>query len=412
MIMYSGYQWLLIEIAGHFGLDKLTFDKRIQWSEKHLDSLETMAIGADDKPLYEKAVMALRKAQQGIATGHLVGVDASASGIQIMSALTGCIAGATATNLVDPTVRNDAYSILTNTMNDILGGNFHVSRPDAKDAMMKSFYGSKAEPIAIFGEETPELNAYYKAAYQIAPGPWELLQDLLASWQPYALLHEWKLPDGYDARVKVMTQIETRVEVDELDHATFTYVYYVNEGEEKGLSNAANVIHSVDAYILRSMHRRCNYDAAMVAKAAEIIELELLERHCGGTRIEGIPMGKAGYYVEQYKRSNLADITILPFINDLNVRQLSYFHLMGIASIVKGMLQYKPFELVTIHDEFKCHPNNVNWVRWQYKEILADLADSNTLNDLLSQLYGNNVQFNMFSDNLGDVIRNSEYALC
>lgn len=136
MIFYTGYQWLLIEIAGHFGLDKLTFPKRIQWTEKHLDSLETMANDADDIPLYKKAVMALRKAQAGLPMGHLTGVDASASGIQIMSALTGCIAGATATGLVDPGVRADAYSILTNTMNDLLGGNFHVDRTNAKQAMM------------------------------------------------------------------------------------------------------------------------------------------------------------------------------------------------------------------------------------------------------------------------------------
>jgi len=81
---------------------------------------------------------------------------------------------------------------------------------------MKSFYGSKAVPKELFGEDTPELNAFYKAAHQVAPGAWELLQDLLASWQPYTLSHEWKLPDGFDAKVKVMAKREARIEVDEL----------------------------------------------------------------------------------------------------------------------------------------------------------------------------------------------------
>lgn len=41
-----------------------------------------------------------------------------------------------------------------------------------------------------------------------------------------------------------MQKKEARIEVDELDHATFTYYYYENEGSKTGLSNAANVVHS------------------------------------------------------------------------------------------------------------------------------------------------------------------------
>jgi hypothetical protein len=54
----------------------------------------------------------------------------------------------------------------------------------------------------------------------------------------------------------------------------------------------------------------------------------------------------------------------------------------------------------------------MNWVRWQYKEILADIADSNLLDDLLSQIHGVQGTFNKLSNNLGDVIRNSNYGLC
>ena len=258
MTNYTGFQWLLIDACNQYGGDKLVFEDRIQWTMDHLDVLESLVDGAGTKPLYIKAVMAIRKAQRGLPTGHLVGVDACCSGIQVMSALTGCIAGATATGLVDPNKRSDAYTETTAVMNTILGGNLIVSRADAKRALMTAFYGSKAVPEELFGEDTPELDAFYKAANIIAPGAWELLQDLLASWKPYALSHEWKLPDGFDARVKVMNKKEARIEVDELNHATFTYEFYENLGSKNGLSNAANLIHSVDAYILRNMHRRCN----------------------------------------------------------------------------------------------------------------------------------------------------------
>jgi hypothetical protein len=412
MTHYTGYQWLLIDAATQYGHDKMTFEERMQWTKANLIILEALAHTAETKPLYIKAVQAIRKAQQGLPTGHLVGLDGTCSGIQMMSVLTGCIAGATSTGLVDPNVRADAYTACTEVMNDILGGGLVVSRSDAKQALMTSFYGSKAQPKSLFGEETPELEAFYQAAQTIAPGAWDLLQDLLASWKPYALQHCWVLPDGFDARIKVMTKKEARIEVDELDHATFTYEFYENQGQKSGLANAANLVHSVDAYVLRSMHRRCNYDQAMAMQASLILETELLDRLLGATRKAGVPSGKAGYYVEHYLRSGVPDVTVLPFLTPENVQLLTRQHLDALSTIVNGMLQYKPFELVTIHDEFKAHPNNINWVRYQYKEILAELAESNLLDDLLSQLHGVPGTFKKLSNNLGELIRESAYGLC
>lgn len=409
---YTGWQYLLIDAATHYGHDKATFEQRIAFIEANLHQLEALADRAECQPLYLKAVQAIRKAEQGLPTGHLVGVDGCCSGIQVMSVLTGCHNGAHATGLVDPDVRADAYSACTKAMDDILGGGFHVSRKDAKSALMTSFYGSKAQPKIIFGEGTPEIEAFYQAAKTIAPGAWELLQDLLASWQPYALSHQWVLPDGFDARIKVMAKKEARIEVDELDHATFTYEFYENQGSKKGLSNAANLTHSVDAYILRCMHRRLNYDRQAVEHAAALLEMEMIARSLGQMTQPTDPQDPAAKYIAHYERSGVADVVILPYLTSENTRYLSKKHLDKLAEIVNGMLQYQPFELVTIHDEFKSHPNNVNWVRWQYKEILADIADSNLLDDLLSQIHGFSGTFNKLSTNLGDVIRNSNYGLC
>jgi len=416
MKTFTGWQYLLIDAANHFGHDKLLFEERIKWAEDNLNNLEALSDQAETKPLYFKAVMAIRKAQQGLPTGHLVGLDATCSGIQVMSALTGCVAGATSTGMIDPNVRADAYSKCTSVMAELLGSSVDVSRADAKQALMTSFYGSKKQPTAIFGEKTPELAAFYKAAITVAPGAWELLQDLLASWQPYALSHAWKLPDGFDARVKVMTRKDARIEVDELGHATFTYEFYENEGQKNGLSNVANMTHSMDAWVLRSMHRRCNYDRAQAEYVDQCIQAELIERNIRGgidqNQVEYFMTPKVKYYMQQYERSTIADIVILPHLDQGTVSCLSTEHLQALAKILTGMLQYQPFELVTVHDEFKAHPNNLNWVRWQYREIMAEMADSNVLDDLLSQLMGYGGNFNKLSFNLGDQIRGSNYALC
>lgn len=415
MKFYSGFEYLLIDLANAFGLDKLLFDERIQWAKDNMDQLEALADQAETKPLYIKALMAIRKAQAGLPTGHMVGVDGCCSGIQVMSVLTGCVEGAKSTGLIIPNHRADAYTATTVIMNEILGAGagVTVSRKDAKQSLMTSFYGSKKTPKDVFGEDTPELAAFYEAAQKVAPGAWELLQDLLASWQPYALEHSWKTPDGFDVRIKVMTKQEARIEVDELDHASFTYEFYENQGQKKGLSNAANVTHSMDAYILRAMHRRCNYDRRQAEYVSRAIQMELIQRSMGMTDVDAnLSNDKVDYYIAQYQRSGLADIVILPYLDETSVGALSTEHLQALAVILEGMLQYPPFELVTVHDEFKAHPNNINWVRWQYKEILADIADSNVLDDLLSQIFGMPVQFNRMAFNLGDQIRDGEYGLC
>lgn len=283
-----------------------------------------------------------------------------------------------------------------------------------------AFYGSEAQPKKIFGEDTPELDAFYEAAQTIAPGAWDLLQELLASWQHMALSHDWIMPDGFDVRIKVLSKRETRIHLDELDNASFNYEYYVNEGlpqgHPKAKSNAANVTHAVDGYVLRSMHRRCNYDREVAEFAKKTIEHELdLRKRFGEPRPEQIAefmTPKIRYYLNQYERSTVADIVIMPYLDQATVTCLSTKHLKALHNILSGMLQYVPFSLVTIHDEFKAHPKNINWVRWQYKEILAEIADSNLLDDILSQLHKTKGTFPKMSTNLSRLIRNSNYGLC
>lgn len=407
MQTFTGFQYLLIDAANQFGHDKLLFEERIKWAEDNLDKLEDLIPQADNPYLYQKALMAIRKAQQGIPTGHLVGFDATCSGIQVMSALTGCKAGAEATGLVNPNVRADAYTSMTKAMNEILGGiGVNVSREAAKQATMTSFYGSKAEPLKLFGENTPELNAFYLAATTVAPGAWQLLQDLLASWQPFALRHEWQLPDGFEAKVKVMQPVETRIELAELDGVSFTYQYYENRGTAKGLANAANVTHSVDAYILRCIHRRCNYIPDEVLVARDYLEYALTVKTDNDAADRAIR-----YYSDLYNRSGMADMVILPHLTKHNVRALGEQHIKDLLAIIETVLVHKPFEVVTVHDEFKCHPNYMNHLRQHYINIFAELADSRVLEMILSGIYDKPGKYKKLSTDLGDLIRESNYAL-
>lgn len=415
MKLFTGWEYLLIDAANNFGLDKLRFEERLEWATENLDNLEQLAEEKGQwkqRPLYIKAVQAIRKAQKGIPTGHLVGFDAVCSGMQIMSVLTGCEDGARATGLVDPDRRADAYTDCTALMVEELGYHLEGERNKVKKAVMTSLYGSRAEPKKEFGEDTPELAAFYRAMYKLAPGPCDLLEALLQSWQPGALEHAWKLPDGFDAKVKVMEPVEKHLEVDELGHTTFTYTYFVNKGKPRDVKNAANVIHSIDAYIMRSLVRRCNYDQPVFALAQEWIQTELMERACQGDPMDAELSQKELYYYQQYERSTVVDIVIVPHLTQAGLRGMSSDYLVKLNNIIATMLEHKPFPVVTVHDDFKAHPNNINWLRKHYRNILAELADSDLLSDLLSQLYKTKGTYQKRSYNLSEKILKSNYALC
>lgn len=413
MIKYTGWQYLLIDLANLAGLDTKLFGQRIQWAEENLHHMETLVstVKKKNQAGYLKTCMTLRKALRGEVTGHMVELDAVCSGVQMMSALTGCIVGATNTGLVDPNVRADAYTTLTVTMRTMLSEAFEVLRDDAKTAFMCHTYGSKAEPKKIFGEDTPELEVFYEAVPRVAPGAAALLEELLAAWNPWAKKHHWIMPDGFNAVVKVMSEKESRIEVDELDGASFTYKYYINEGTETGLSLAANVVHSCDAYLVRTMHRRCNYDHAMVTHAYNEMVREQDKRLLDG--YIGTAHEKVQCYINHYERSTVADVVILPYIVGYGCEGISDKHLAKLITIVKTMLAHKPFPLVTIHDAFKSRCGDCNHVRQHYINIFAEIAESELLSDLLSQLHGiTGGKAKKLSSNLAELIRGCEYPIC
>ncbi|MGH1461260.1 MAG: DNA-directed RNA polymerase [Neptuniibacter sp.] len=397
METFTGFEYIKLDIANQFGLDKENFEPRLAWVDSNLDRLEELLDDADEPVLYLKAVMALRDAQAGIASGHLVGFDACASGLQIQSCLIGCEVTAKNTGLIDPNNRADIYAITTEEMNNLLkheGIQLAPLRKEVKQAQMTHFYGSKAKPKEIFGEDTIELSKFYEAQKIVAPGACEVMDDLMASWQSWAPEHSWTLPDGFNTIVKVMQEVDIKVEVDELDHSTFTHRFMENRGSEHGLSIAANIVHSIDGMVVREMGRRCNYDVNQLTKAIEKIRVFL-----DGRAIPGKPTNTDNF------------ISLVHVENiDQAIVELSINDLVRLRDTILAVVEYRNFPIVCVHDEFKCHPNHVNRLRYWYKEILAEIAESKILEQILSDVHGTPVTYVKWG-NIADKIRQSNYAL-
>lgn len=411
---YSALDYLCIDIANHHGKDKWLFEQRIQWVKDNYAQLEQLADTAEDKPLFIKAVHELRKVVEGKPTGHIVQLDATCSGIQIMSAITGCVKGADATGLVTEK-RADAYTDVTKKMNEILklkGFNqIEVPRKDVKRAVMTSGYGSTLVPKEVFGEGEL-LATFYQAAFAIAPAAFELMSALLDTWQAGALSHNWVMPDNFHVNIKVLEKKEVRVEVDELNHATFTTYVDINQGTEKGLANVANTIHSIDGYLLRSVIRRAAYDPNKVAEAYSGIVYEITLREHGKPYLPTLVDEELENMLNIYNASKMLDVSIIDLITKDNAAKVPTDLLIKLEATLRKMLELGSSPVITVHDSFGAHPNHCDVVRYHYKEIMAELAESDILQFIVGQITKSPVKYIKKSNNLADLIRNSNYAIC
>ena len=80
MEKFSGKDYLMIDIANNFGLDKINWDARIDWVLRRVDKLEDFLKQADEPALFFAGVQAFRKAQAGEPSGYPISLDACSSG--------------------------------------------------------------------------------------------------------------------------------------------------------------------------------------------------------------------------------------------------------------------------------------------------------------------------------------------
>lgn len=408
MKQFSAIDYLAIDIANHAGLDKKNFEDRIQWVRDNISTLETQEV--PEPYLYTKAVMAFRRALKGLPVGHMVALDSVASGMQLMSVMTGCVEGCTITGLVDPDTRMDAYTEITKAMNSSNPGLEPINRSDIKQATMTGLYGSTAVPRRVFPD--PKVRAlFYKALDQKCGGAYWLLRVLVDSWNKDSKYNSWTMPDGYEVYIPNMVSKTSRVNITELNYS-MSVQYYENASEEFGVSLAANVIHSGDAFVLRTLVRRCNYDRKKLTEAAEVIELELMERHVLYTEAQPEMNEQVIKYSTLWRKSQMVDLVFVNHINQETVSEVNSVLLRKLNLLISEVLAYEPFEIVTIHDAFLCHPNHCNRMRYWYKEILAELAESQTLQFILSQLRNDPELVFEPTAPVSHLIRNSNYGIC
>ena len=330
---FNPMQYLAIDISNQMGKDKLNYEDRIQWVKDNINYLEDYQDQAEEPILYYKAVKALRDTQAGKPIGHTVALDASNSGLQIMSALMRCKKGASITGIIDPNNRVDGYTLITERVTAKLGNNLAIPRKLAKEATMTAFYGSTAVPERIFGDN---VDVFYEVLEEECTGAWELNQILLQSWNKKALHHSWYLPDGHYAYCPVMETKEKRINLSEWEYTPVAIVKE-NMALKFGLSNSSNAIHSIDSYLLRSLVRRCNYKPKLIKNARQAL-LDSIDEYDPDNVLN-----------KRYEYTKMADIADLETITN-KANELDKELKDELVRIFDMVLSHEPFDVICIHD--------------------------------------------------------------
>ncbi len=403
MELFTAKQYLQIDVASNFGLDKKDWDERLAWFAQNEPNLEELTAQADEPALFFAGVQAYRAMQKGQPIGYPISLDATASGMQILSCLTGDRAAAELCNVVDTEHRRDPYTIIYEIMTQRIGEAAKISRENTKQAIMTSLYGSVAMPKQVFGDGMLYYT-FLAVMGEQAPAVWELNQVMLDIWDPTVFSHDWIMPDNFHVHVKVMDQVR---EVIHFLNEPFEVSKRINRPVEGGRSLGANLTHSVDGLVVREMTRRCMFHPPTIQHVIDVM------RASGGCSplIDRSEMSKDDLKVESlwehYEKSGFLSARILEHIQPSNAGTFDH---EVVADLIQS-LPKKPFNILSIHDCFRCHPNYGNDLRKQYNNQLHLLARSNMLGFLLSQILNRPITAGKADPHLFKDVLAANYAL-
>lgn len=408
MEKYTPAQWMLIDLANQYGLDNVVFEERLKLGRTILEDIKKgdyseWTAKADNPALFTKCVIALQDVMAGRETGFIMGLDVCNSGAALLSVLLHCETGMRNTGLINTGVRPDGYQYVLDAM-----GVTDVSRTAVKTATVPYMYGSDYKPEQVFGSE---LFPVYERGYAaVFPEAYWARKVLINAWDSNALHHDFDLPNGLHAHLECRGLAKTKGTIKDY---TFTYLHMENRpleaGKEQGTKSlVANVTHGYDGFVVAEMDYRCNYNPKQVRNAIEAID----EYVADATDQWGAP-DELLHLNQLANKFNFDSVYAIEFIKSGCLAGMEKEYLLRLKAKFETMLTYEPFEVLSVHDEFKCAPNHIQDMREVYNGIMADTYLSTWLLDVIEHLTGNKYVWDVDTDmNIHAEILNNDYNLC
>lgn len=348
----QGLQWLHMDIARSYGLDKATWAERLQWSLQHPE----LQRGAKEPFLYQSAHEALQKARRGEPIDHLISLDATASGIQCLALMAQDSESARAVNLGTQEVQNP-YRRVKDHM-----GNYDYER--VKQATMTSFYESVATPMELFGSD---YDKFVAAASTMLPGPWAM-KDAIASCMTYRDQYRWTMMDGYEVIMDVTAPVECSMDIGK-GHLISWIEHRKAAVATKGLT--ANVTHSLDALVLREVLRRTNcplswYPEHQLTPFEELRERDILLMQS----------------IVRYNQTQFLTFELLDHVDQLNQHLVP----QALKDAINSRTMCNEMYIQPIHDCYRVRAIDADLLFRIVREVMADLAYAKTAQWLLPQI--------------------------
>ena len=387
MIEFEPIEWVLIETANQLGFDKKTYKERLEVGDQIFSEVKQYGVettfkkyNPDEPELFARAVIALGDIAKGNPTNIIVGQDVASSGPQLYTVASRDSTGLSAVGAVDKIVNGvpvvpDLYTSIYEKL--VPYGITGLSRKMVKEAVVPYAYGSTDSPRGTFGKWYPQFKKEY---FNTIPAAATFKDLLIDAWNSDAFEYVWVLPDGFTATTVPTKNVNLRLQL----FNSHSYTYITNEpckldkGDLHTKALSANVIHSLDAYCLREMHRRCNYD-----KSTLVIARNMLSR-----RIRN-PNPKAEHLESLYWKYKIFSMEIAEVIQK-GIGNISDEYIEVCLNYIEYLLSRKSFKLISIHDEFMTSPINCNVLKQTYNTILGELYCSDWLRQVTNALRGDN----------------------
>lgn len=439
MQTFTGIEYLKIDIANNCGKDKLKFQERIEWfntnienkvnkdsSNQELLDLISKEIEPEEIELTFAGLQAYVKYLNNEPSGYMISFDATASGTQIMSALTTDIKGMLLSNLIDDNrhdVYTEVYYLLKEVWRRAHGKELAIPRKNIKQAIMVMMYGGSKSIMKYLNDDKELFQSLMSCCSVKIKGAYTLCQSLLRCIDKEVSTYTWITPDNYHVKTDILSKY-----MEERDTPVGRIkVWYKDLGKDpfyKG--NVANLVHSIDGTLMREVVARCNYDRDAVLKSMSklhrvlnitVDEVSLLAKTVGTTMNQELKE-----LVDIYYKCGFVSVRCLKYIETESdvlgiIRDTDEDFVNSLYKMAEQMLSYNSFDVVVVHDCFQCLSNNMSYVRYWYKEVLAQMVECNVLKYMMKQLPNGKVEYARhfqrdFKPEVANLIRNSNYAIC
>lgn len=156
--------------------------------------------------------------------------------------------------------------------------------------------------------------------------------------------------------------------------------------------------------LVREMERRCNHSTITIRNVTDILDNSSIEPN---TKLNERDILVKTLW-EHYEDSGFLSARILSYIDNGNV---GFITDRNVVLNLIGSLPSKSFEILSVHDCFRCLPNYGNDLRKQYNILLSEVAKSNMLSFLISQLMNRIVPVSKLDPDLWKEILEANYSL-